>query len=366
MLLFCCGTYYELLNAINIKLSLYADHDADLILMDSTNFRNQIEALKELTIFDEIIFIEGAWERDRIYKSASAEQRYEMNKFPQRIVGADLPNKKYSHYFMGAQTPFFKFVYYALIKKRIFPTPYLFEDGLYSYVLDYVNDCQTDGIDHESYGENSLMSKTAGIYLYGAELMYCGSEEIAALRIPRINCSEPSVVKLYQDVFGTSTLPGEKYIYLEEGMFQDKLHSPDLQLLDMISALVGKENIIVKRHPRCTIDRFTPRGYKVMENNSFPWEIALMCNNCDDKVLLTISSTASITASLVLGKETNVIQLFMMRSYGFAGPHIDVESYEELHKKMCKYLNAEYNCFHVPTSSRELEQILMHINRRRV
>ena len=364
MVLFCCATYYQLLNAINIKLSLYSDQRADLVLMDSTRFGSHIEKLKKHHIFDHITFLEGSWERDRKYKRASANLQRKMMKNPEKLVAGDIVYGNYTDYFMGGQTPFYKIIYYTLCRAGVHPNVYLFEDGLYSYVQDYLKDCDKDGMDHDKYKNDSLKKKTMGIFLYGGQDLYCGSPAIPALEIPKIRREDLAV---YQDVFGYEELPKEKYIFLEEGMFQDKLLCADVAMLDRISEIVGKENIIVKRHPRCKIDRFSPRGYKVVENSGYPWEVTLMSNDLSDKVLLTISSTASITAPLVLNKQIDIIQLFMMKPYGAAGPHIGEKNYRAFHKKLCQYLNRQTKQFFVPSSLGNLEEILTYLeNRRRI
>ena len=54
MILFRCDSVYQLMNAIQIKITLLKDKPADLLLSDHTNFDLLIPALRESGIFGEV------------------------------------------------------------------------------------------------------------------------------------------------------------------------------------------------------------------------------------------------------------------------------------------------------------------------
>ncbi|MFR9099088.1 MAG: hypothetical protein ACLVI9_04690 [Anaerostipes hadrus] len=54
MILFRCDSVYQLMNAIQIKMTLLKDESADLLLSDHTNFDPLIPALQESGIFEEV------------------------------------------------------------------------------------------------------------------------------------------------------------------------------------------------------------------------------------------------------------------------------------------------------------------------
>lgn len=367
MQLYNVGTFYELLNAIHIKMSLYPNEKADIILMDATDFSKQLAELRKMDIFENVYDGKNAWYIDRALKTTEIDERKRLLKKYYTEDCSDFTHKKYSDYFLGAQTPYFKLVYYALCENQIYPRVHLFEDGIYTYVLDFVNDCATDGFDHNSYGAHDIRKNIGSVFAYGEAEMYYGSEGFAYVQIPAFVLDKELFKKekdIFRELWGECGLPKERFIFLEEGMFQDHLIAADTVLLEEIAQIVGKENIIVKRHPRCTHDRFSERGFKVLEQSGFPWELSLMNNEAEKYVLLSLSSTATTTGKTVLGKNIPAIQLYAMRPFGEAGPHCARKNFMAYAGALHAYMNQEDRIFFVPKSSDELNEALLFIEAR--
>ena len=75
---------------------------------------------------------------------------------------------------------------------------------------------------------------------------------------------------------------------------------------------MGKENFLLKRHPRLMADRWQECGIQVNEDLKIPWEVLIM--NCDfrSKRIFTISSNACMTPQLVFNIKIPVF--FMKKS----------------------------------------------------
>lgn len=368
MQLYNVGTYYELMNAIHIKMSLYPGEKADIILMDATNFTYQAKVLRELDIFEDVYEGQNAWIVDRGIKTGSAKERKRIIKDFFKNDAKLFIKKRYTDYFLGAQTPYFTLVYYALCEHHIFPKVHLFEDGIYTYVLDFASECQNLGISHNRYGRHNILKNLGNTYAYGDESMYFGNKALKYVQIPAFAANEDCLHKemeVFRKLWGTCPLPSERYIFLEEGMFQDHLIASDTVLLEEIAKLVGKENIIVKRHPRCTHDRFSERGFKVLLDSSFPFELSLMNPDAENRVLISLSSTATVTGSTVLGKYIPAIQLYAMRPFGEAGPHCARDNFTPYSKALYLYMNQNKRTLYVPKSMEELKETLIFIEGKR-
>lgn len=352
------------MNAIHIKMSLFPEEKADIILMDATDFSKQIAELRKLEIFEEVYDGQNAWAVDRGVKTGTKEEQRSIIKNFFSKDTKEFTKKNYTDYFLGAQTPYFTLVYYALCEKHIYPKVHLFEDGIYTYVLDYATECQSAGISHHRYGRHDIRKNLGNIYAYGSEDMYFGSKAFRYVQIPAFTSDSDCLQKemeVFRKLWGDCTLPKEQYIFLEEGMFQDHLIAADTVMLEEIASLVGKENIVVKRHPRCTHDRFSERGFKVVTDSSFPWEISLLGEESEQHVLLSLSSTATTTGKMVLGKDIPAIQLYAMRPFGEAGPHCARKQFNAYAKVLYSYMNQSKRTFFVPKSMDELKEILLFI-----
>ena len=80
-----------------------------------------------------------------------------------------------------------------------------------------------------------------------------------------------------------------------------------LSIYRKISDIVGKENLIIKQHPR---DKDTlSESFQVYNNQSIPLEIIELNSNIQNKVIITVASTAIFTTKVLLNQEPIVILL---------------------------------------------------------
>ena len=101
-------------------------------------------------------------------------------------------------------------------------------------------------------------------------------------------------------------------IFLEEAFSEDGYKNNDYEIIHAVAEYVGKENFLLKRHPRLMADRWQECGIQVNEDLKIPWEVLIM--NCDfrSKRIFTISSNACMTPQLVFNIKIPVF--FMKKS----------------------------------------------------
>lgn len=109
-----------------------------------------------------------------------------------------------------------------------------------------------------------------------------------------------------------------KYIFFEENIPEKSID--DFELVMKIAEKVGKENLIVKLHPRRPTDRFSKYGIKVSKSVGIPWEAFLMKYDFSDKVLMTISSSVVLSSRLYFNLPIKTYMLF--RVAGDINPNI--------------------------------------------
>ena len=81
--------------------------------------------------------------------------------------------------------------------------------------------------------------------------------------------------------------------------------------MKQLAQQVGKENIMVKIHPRNPENRFEKLGFKTNKDTSIPWEVILM--NIDDvsnKVFITIASQAILNPIMIFGLTIKAYSLY--------------------------------------------------------
>ena len=88
MILFRCDSVYQLMNAIQIKMTLLKDESADLLLSDHTNFDPLIPALQESGIFEEV---------KRLYSKKKSDEYWTYTKEERKNTWRELEKKYLPH-----------------------------------------------------------------------------------------------------------------------------------------------------------------------------------------------------------------------------------------------------------------------------
>ena len=73
----------------------------------------------------------------------------------------------------------------------------------------------------------------------------------------------------------------------------------EYQLVEKIAELVGKDNILIKIHPRDLRSVYSDNGFKVDRNSNIPWEAIQLSGDFSDKVFLTATSGSVLAGSFM-------------------------------------------------------------------
>ncbi len=101
-----------------------------------------------------------------------------------------------------------------------------------------------------------------------------------------------------------------KYIIFEEASLANNSEIDDEKIFDKIIEIVGRDNVIVKLHPRTVEDRFTKKGIKTLGSDGVPWEALACVGNFNEKVLISIASSSIVTYRMLFGNKMKAYMLF--------------------------------------------------------
>ena len=82
-----------------------------------------------------------------------------------------------------------------------------------------------------------------------------------------------------------------------------------------IADIVGKDNLLIKTHPRDTRTLYVDNGFNVDENSSVPWEAIQLSGKFDDKVFMTINSGSVLSGSLMSKNKVKTFYMYKMCDY---------------------------------------------------
>ena len=138
--------------------------------------------------------------------------------------------------------------------------------------------------------------------------------ECTVRTMEKIDCGDQVFRDIANDVFGFDPSAREydrKYVFFEESFYADGSEVNDVELIEALARRVGKENLMVKIHPRNPVNRFQGLGYKTNRNLAIPWEVVVMnLDDLSDKVLITVSSSCILNPIIVFGKKVRAYSLF--------------------------------------------------------
>lgn len=358
--LFRCVTVFQLLNAVNIKTTLLKHVKADIILSKATDFSKFTKGLKSAGIFRNIYISDDTPETYFEWRRATKQEQTFMMLYPEKYVMLPDLGHVYTDFYIAVADDYNKLYYYNMVKMGMRPDVHIFEDGLSTYLIDHLEECKNDIWNHNIYKEHAFIKHVTEILLYQPELHVANTHVCPINMIPKINYKKQNIKIMFNNIFGSNSLPKEKYIFLEEAFVWDGISSTDMDLVEFIAKAVGKENLIVKMHPRNNINRFSKEGYKIVENSKIPWEMTVMNSDLSDKVFVTVSSTSAFTAGLVFDKPFKTINLFDLMLLG-KNVHVRNPKFHEFYDKLLKLYNKdELQVFH-PTTMRELKEELIYL-----
>lgn len=355
-----CQSVYQLFNAINLTKNVLIGREVDIVLTSTTDFSEYIAPLKNSHLFREVFLSDDNPETYIQWRSLDEKQRNDISVHPDKYVFKLGKEPAYSDYFIAVADEYNKIFYYYMINCGYYPNIHFYEDGMNSYILNNKANCNKDFIKHEIYGKYSFPLNIKDQFTYEPHVVINKEKTISYLRIPRLQINNKKVKRLYNSIFPSEKIPKEKYIFLEEAFYCDGISSTDVELAEELAEMVGKENIVVKLHPRNDYDRFTPRGFKVMKKNKIPWEMVLLNNDFSSKVFVTVSSTSALTSGIVFEKPFTALFLFKIMSLG-KNIHVRNNDFLDFYKLLEHSINSNSIQIFTPNNTKEFKEEIFYL-----
>lgn len=299
-----CNTYYQLILAMQMKKTVYKDAYMTLLLSDHSKNALQIcNRLERSGFFNEVHF----FETKTIDFSDELKPFADGRKIKETLMRMNMKSYDELLAYNLSKTTFFVFHYLCKQNKNI--RVHRFEEGVLSYGTPIYKGIPITNfwyINTPLYpflklaGSFDLIKRLDRFYCCYPKL-YTGALE--ACQIPPIQ-AKSDVAELVTGVFGVNKEElhyDEKYIFFTSVYdFEGGAAIKELELVRAVSNVVGKENLLIKMHPRDTRSVYADEGFHIDTNSSIPFEALLFAFDFRDKVLLTATSGAVLSASLLL------------------------------------------------------------------
>lgn len=352
-MLFCAGSGFGLLNALQVKLHYFREEPGDILIPGGEVWDKWAERLGCTGIFNRVWTIDGAAERERTARLLWNEER---GKEAVRMVLGDgrIPTEHTSFFLVG-DSVFGKAAYYTLAHSGKVPKLSLVEGGIASYIENISQPHHWP--DNDRVAEKQLEA----MYLYRPQLDRGGSEK-PVFRIPVLTeCSE--AMSAIRAIFGQETLPNARYIFLADDTSRLSGASDHLGILDKLGKMVGKENILVRPHP--AVEDWTPlfrlHGYHVLDS-SLPWEVLAVMDEQHQRVITAVASHGTMTGWLASGKHWPML---LLKNMSVISRHwyFDAPVYGDYLQAVKRAAEMEGSKLFIPHNCKELSLMVEYLRR---
>lgn len=317
-----CNTYYQLFMILQMKLKLWNNDNVTLIISDHVkNSKSIVDNINLLSIFKRVIYIETL--KIDYKKNTNLNLIREVleasighSKCIKKIFLEDEIYDEFFYYNYNVSTCL---IFNILIKQNNKMICSRYEEGLLGYMsLNNLKMSNTGRLKYISWirkimNKKQLKNVTENYYCMYPTL-YQGKYKVK--KIPKIDIGDEYFKCLIRKIFNLekkNIYCKQKYIFFTSVCdFEGGEPIKEVLLIEKIAKLVGKDNLLIKMHPRDRKNDFKKYGYIVDENSNLPWEAICINYNFNDKVFLTTVSGSLLFAATALSTGPKIYYLYKM------------------------------------------------------
>lgn len=322
--LYICNSVYQILVAMWIKRDKNRQVPGDLIVSNHLNNGSVLaERIAAEGLFRKVHYVES-FDYARYRTPFSTKERYREELIPQKVLSAYWDHADtYSRVYMANPDRFSQLAFNALSRKNRTLQAVLFEDGMLTYSPMFRKDVETSHIELDQPLKRfayRFVFRRRAICDHVSEILLFHPKDLdwepwfPVTELSKIDCGDEQFRMMCNRVFGYDDSVDHydrKYLFMEESFAAEGVPINDVQLLTQLAQRVGKENIMVKIHPRNPVNRFAAEGFKTNQNTSIPWELIVMnLGDISDMTLVTVASSSVLNPMMIFGKKVRAYSLY--------------------------------------------------------
>lgn len=333
------STPYHLLVFLFVKDAFLSGDEVDLIVTDKTPSMKELYQSGRLNpYFHRVSFADGRKIKNP-YKSAPVTfwESFIHNGTTDSILDAPLsPYDKM--YFASPGTPdeIVKEIAKTLIKKNPGLTFHRYEDGFASYTKKPVHIINTPSgaAMYKFFLHYDINEREKEILLFQPEMAE-KNVDFEKVQIPQTPDRIQRVTEMAKSIFlFDAKVPSQNIIFLGQGTENGSQNPETYQSLILkLRDIAGKENFIIKPHPRGVHDDF--KGCLPVYEDSCPFELAIASGQMEEKTLVSFYSTACVAGKLLFHSKCRIIFLYPLAGDSF-NEKCDYEDYFDAFSRLCE------------------------------
>lgn len=325
-IVFICESYFQFIVAVNLKLTLYDNYNADLIMYDTSQGVSDVcDRIRNTSVFDKVILVTTP-----LLYSGNAYTKLQKLRKCFKYISVEIKAEPYIKKIMPDIDFNYDIVFfngYGALTDAVFNTIkrtnnnvicYRFEESFTNYFREYVHEKSKKRLIIESFfarifGNYNIDDFVAGCYYFEPSLLQFKPQNYKVIQMPKISRNNRLLVNTINTAFGYSEMKdsySEKFIAFEDGSAFWKGEREDIDFFMDIAKIVGNDSFFIKLHPRTTDNRFVKSGINTNKTVGIPWECILLNIEMKNKVFIASTSSAAISSHIYFGDDCVSIMLY--------------------------------------------------------
>lgn len=311
------NTYYQLIFASQLRNTLFEKDYVALVITDQSKGTELVaDKLAKTGFFSEVCYKHTDIDICKRNAAQRIQDYFEISFCKQNRYSGfldDMRSRFYDELLVYNYTIETYGVYSALCIENPDIKVSMFEEGILSYNSIELDNAKRFIINasRRVLGKPVITSALCYFYCFFPGL-YSG--KLKPMEVEKIDKTS-EVVSVLAEVFNVNKNNhySEKYIFFASVYdFEGGEPIGEYEVVKRLSDYLGRENLIVKVHPRDTRTIYKNMGLKIDSRSEVPWEIILLCGDFSDKILLTVNSTSVLSSCLLSDDNIRGFYLYKM------------------------------------------------------
>lgn len=316
--LIVANTFYQVIFSIQMRKTIFKEDLVELIITDhSKNARDVASRLKKFGFFSDVYFVNTL---------GSLDNRRKIRRVIDAFSISFLKSNEFDFYIKDIEEPFFDEFMVFNYDIRMYGVFAIlsnfnhniklsrFEEGILSYNTEtlYTPTRKIVSFLRKIQKKNIVEDSMLNFYCYYPDL-YMG--KLHGVKVPLIEKSEFLTEILQQSFdFNESNIKyPQKYIFFTSVYdFEGGNPIGEYELVCKVASLVGKNNLLIKIHPRDYRTIYADHGFNVDENSAVPWEAIQLAGDFSEKIFLTVNSGSVLAGSFMSKKPVRTFYMYKL------------------------------------------------------
>ena len=302
-ILVICNTPFQFVVIAHILSLYYKGYEVDIVI--SNQFRDSwrvVENAKKSKLFRKVYHINNVAHKRGNFLSRQLD-------FMRRTIlscwcAIRIGQTKYDDILFSNIQIFTKVLISVARRRNKECRIHIAEEGLGTYSKLYGDSDSPHTLYRKYIDKQGVFAKLSTLYLFNPQFLMWDFPQNKICKLPLLDACNSTFMNMLNFLFDYKQCKDKydkKYIFFEESYYAEGEEVPDVEIVNQIAEKIGKENIMVKVHPRNPQNRFKQLGYKTNEDSFIPWELIVLNQDMRDKVFITIASGAAINPYLYMG-----------------------------------------------------------------